>query len=209
MAGTQQVRTCPSCGAMNMGNVANCLRCGAPMAAPRPQPPQAPPPPAWQQPAAPPSYQPPAYQPAPPAWQQPPAYQQPPAAPYGYGYSQPQYGNNSGTGGPPPPEVSGWNWGAFFWTWLWGISHGVWISFVVFLLGFIWNIYLGLKGSELAWRSRRFDSIEQFKATQRAWAMWGWIFFFINLIGTVIAVFVIMAAVAAGTLDLDALGLDF
>lgn len=251
--------TCPRCGAINVGNLANCLRCQAPLqptptpAAPPPTPvagaPAPPPapaahvpdqpsvgtrrcnfcgaqvpaqyrfctacgrpmdvaaaaaPPTWQSPtppvvpaAAPPAWQQPAaYQPAPPGWP-------PPAA--GYPYPQPVFANNSGTGGPPPREILGWNWGAFFWGWLWGLAHGVWISLLVFLLGGIWHIYLGIKGSELAWRSRRFESVEQFKATQRAWAIWGWVFFVGGLVLVVVATLVIVAAVAAGTLDWDAL----
>ncbi len=85
--------------------------------------------------------------------------------------------NTSGQGGPVPDEVKnmGWNWGAFWLTWIWGIGNGVWISFVALVLGIIWSVVLGLKGNEWAWQNRRFESIEQFRETQAAWSKWGWI----------------------------------
>ncbi|MEK7679317.1 MAG: hypothetical protein AAB356_03905, partial [Deltaproteobacteria bacterium] len=54
-----------------------------------------------------------------------------------------------------PKEIEGWNWGAAGLTWIWGASHRVWISFLVFIpiVNFVVLIYLGLKGSELAWRA--------------------------------------------------------
>jgi len=85
--------------------------------------------------------------------------------------------NTSGQGGPVPDEVKnmGWNWGAFWLTWIWGIGNGVWISFVALVLGIIWSVVLGIKGNEWAWQNRRFESIEQFRETQAAWSKWGWI----------------------------------
>ena len=85
------------------------------------------------------------------------------------------------------------------------MANGVWISLLICLLGFIGSIWLGAKGSEMAWAKRRFDSVEQFKGTQRAWATWGWVFFALNLVGGVIIALVfgatIMAAIASGGFD--------
>lgn len=55
-------------------------------------------------------------------------------------------------------------------SWIWGIGNGVWISFLVLILGTIWSIVLGVKGNEWAWQNRHFESIQQFKETQAAWA---------------------------------------
>lgn len=33
--------------------------------------------------------------------------------------------------------------------------------------------YLGVKGNELAWEHRKFESVEQFKEVQRKWMYWG------------------------------------
>lgn len=91
--------------------------------------------------------------------------------------------NTSGTGGPVPEEIKGWNWGAFWLNWIWGIAHNVWIALLVFCLPVIWQIVLGVKGSEWAWQQRQFDSVEQFKQTQAVWSKWGWI---IGLVGIAI-----------------------
>jgi len=91
--------------------------------------------------------------------------------------SQSQLENTSGKGSLAiiPQEIRGWNWGAFFWGWLWGVSNKVWISLLTIIpfIGFIMLIVLGIKGNEWAWQKRRWDSIEHFKRTQSAWAWWG------------------------------------
>jgi len=40
--------------------------------------------------------------------------------------------NTSGTGKLAilPPEIKGWNWGAFWLTWIWGIRNRTWIAFL-------------------------------------------------------------------------------
>ena len=91
-----------------------------------------------------------------------------------------------------PAELKGWNWGAFFLSWIWGIGNRVWISLVVLVLGFIpvvggigaliMAVVLGLKGNEWAWQNREFESVEQFKKVQKAWAIWGLVVFVLGLI---------------------------
>jgi hypothetical protein len=107
--------------------------------------------------------------------------------------------NTSGQGGAVPAEVMGmgFNWGAFWLTWIWGIAHGVWNSFLVLVLNIIWSIVLGVKGNEWAWRSRRFDSVEQFRQTQAVWSKWGWILFIIWLVLAVIVMLLAGAAILA------------
>jgi hypothetical protein len=76
-----------------------------------------------------------------------------------------------------PTELIGWNWGAFSLTWLWGISNQVWISLLALipfpLISIAMMIILGIKGSELAWQYKKWDSIEQFQKSQRKWKFWG------------------------------------
>ena len=105
--------------------------------------------------------------------------------------------NTSGTGGPVPEEIKGWNWGAFWLSWIWGIAHNVWLALLVFCLSIIWNIVLGIKGNEWAWQHRQFDSIEQFKETQAVWAKWGWILFFVSL--AIAILWIVFAVVLAGS----------
>ena len=42
--------------------------------------------------------------------------------------------NNSGQGkmAALPPELTGWNWGAFFLTWIWGIGNSTFIALLAF-----------------------------------------------------------------------------
>lgn len=73
-----------------------------------------------------------------------------------------------------PPEIQRWNWGAFLLNWIWGIGNNVLLALLVFvpLFGFVWLFVLGAKGSEWAWRNKRWDSVAHFQATQRKWAKW-------------------------------------
>lgn len=74
-----------------------------------------------------------------------------------------------------PEEIRGWNWGGFFLSWIWGIGNKTWIAFLAFVpfIGWITNIYLGIKGNELAWKNREWQDATQFKATQKKWAIAG------------------------------------
>lgn len=88
--------------------------------------------------------------------------------------------NNSGCGinnqtETVPEEILGWNWGAFLLPWLWLWTNQVWIGLFCFVpqIGWVMSIGLGAKGNEWAWKSRRWNSIEQFKAHQRGWAIAG------------------------------------
>jgi hypothetical protein len=76
-----------------------------------------------------------------------------------------------------PEEIKGWNWGAFLLSWIWAIGNNVWIGLLVFIpyLGFIMVIVLGVKGSEWAWSSKNWDSIDHFLSVQKKWATWGFI----------------------------------
>lgn len=92
--------------------------------------------------------------------------------------------NNSGTGGifdlsiPVPAEIKGWNWGAFLLSPFWLVSNRVWIGMLAWMpiVGFWMAIALGAKGNEWAWKSRKWQSIEQFQTHQRKWAIAGIIF---------------------------------
>ena len=88
----------------------------------------------------------------------------------------------------------GWNWGAFFLTWIWGLSNGVTQSLwaLVPIWGFIYSFVLGAKGNQWAWEGREWDSIEQFRASQRKWAIWGFVTF------VVIFLFYLLIAASGG-----------
>jgi len=122
--------------------------------------------------------------------------------------------NTSGGRGYVPNEARGWNWGAFWFTWLWCIVHRLWIVMLVaastaILAGFgiwtigsiiggtealfifyalvaslAWRIVLGVRGNHWAWQHRKFKSIEQFKETQKYWAQIGWILVAMKILTT-------------------------
>jgi len=89
-------------------------------------------------------------------------------------------GNNSGEGSSVVPEgVKGWSWGAFFWNWIWALGNSTYIGLLALVpyVGFIMAFYLGFKGRELAWKNKRWDSLEHFNRVQRSWTKWGLIVF--------------------------------
>ena len=72
-------------------------------------------------------------------------------------------------------ELRKWNWGAFLLTWIWGIGNGVMRSFLVLIpfYGLYEWFMLGINGNRWAWEKRRWESVEQFHRSQRAWAKGG------------------------------------
>ena len=122
--------------------------------------------------------------------------------------------NNSGSGNifdasvTVPKEIQGWNWGAFFLPGFWCIPNRVWIGLlawtdfslitVLFTFGMTWPIMaviLGVKGNEWAWKSRRWQSVKDFKRHQRLWAIAG---FFIAAVILLIASLVVVGILALG-----------
>jgi hypothetical protein len=85
--------------------------------------------------------------------------------------------NNSGGGKGilPPDGIKGWSWGAFLLNWIWAVFNKTWIGLLCLLpyIGFVAAIYLGIKGRELAWRNKRWESVEHFNQVQRKWSVWG------------------------------------
>ena len=90
--------------------------------------------------------------------------------------TMPQQQNTSGQGRQAviPNEIRGWNWGAFLLPVIWGAWNNVWWWLLLLIPYFdiIWILVMGAKGSEWAWRSKRWDSVEHFKRTQKKWRNW-------------------------------------
>lgn len=86
-------------------------------------------------------------------------------------------------GQPLPEGIRGFNCGAFFFTWIWGLAHGVYWPLVILVVGLIPGvgaivsiviaIVLGCQGNELAWKNRRWRDVEEFKTVQKIWNNWG------------------------------------
>jgi hypothetical protein len=97
--------------------------------------------------------------------------------------------NNSGQGKDAtiPAEVAymGWNWGAFFLNWIWGLRNHTRIALLTLIPGpcFVMPFVLGSRGSEWAWQNQRWRDVEHFKLVQRAWAWAGLVVFVAGIIG--------------------------
>ena len=67
--------------------------------------------------------------------------------------------NNSGQGKLTalPPQLIGWNWGAFFLTWIWGIGNSTMIAFLTWIpiVNLVMIFILGARGNEWAWQNKR------------------------------------------------------
>jgi hypothetical protein len=85
--------------------------------------------------------------------------------------------NTSGQGAAAvlPAGVDRWNWGAFLLSWVWGIGNSTFIALLALVpfVNLVMPFVLGARGSEWAWRNKRWESVEAFRATQRRWAQWG------------------------------------
>lgn len=71
-------------------------------------------------------------------------------------------------------EISRWNWGAFFFTWMWGIFNRSYWTLLAIIPGFglIWTFVCGLNGNEWTWKNKKWESAEQFHSVQKKWALY-------------------------------------
>jgi len=74
-------------------------------------------------------------------------------------------------------ELAKWNWGAFLLSFIWGSFNGVGRAWLVWvpIYGFYELFLLGKNGNRWAWEGKRWQTIDAFHATQRKWAIWGWV----------------------------------
>lgn len=127
-------------------------------------------------------------------------YLPPAPPPPGFGYNLPPDGNTSGMGEgyPLPPGVSGFNAGGCVPFGLFAFINGNTLWGIISLIGLIispaqlvYAIYIAIQGRELAWRNRRFDSLEQFQDTMQPWNIGGLV-----LLGLGVIAFITYIAVA-------------
>jgi hypothetical protein len=94
----------------------------------------------------------------------------------------------------PPRDTEGWTFAGCVPAGLFGFVNGSTLWGVLGLLGclgvpivsWVYAIYVGIKGKELAWQNRRFDSVYQFRDTMRAWNSWGIFWMVIGIIGFIL-----------------------
>ena len=90
----------------------------------------------------------------------------------------------------PAEAPRGWNWGAFWLTWIWGIGNQVWIALLALIpvVNIVMAFVLGAKGNEWAWKAKQWNSVEDFRRTQRVWSIIGWILGALAVLFTIIMV---------------------
>ncbi|MCK4501069.1 hypothetical protein KAU11_11275 [Candidatus Babeliales bacterium] len=83
-----------------------------------------------------------------------------------------------------PPEIRGWNWGAFFLNWIWGLGNSTYIALLCLIpfVNIVMIFILGAKGNQWAWQNKRWNSIEHFKRVQTNWGIAGFIVFIISVL---------------------------
>ena len=100
--------------------------------------------------------------------------------------------NNSGMKQNTFPEgIKGWSWGALLLNTIWGVFNRSYIGLLALIpyVGFVFAIYLGLKGRELAWKNKYWESVEHFNAVQRKWTLWGvWLTLLPAILGILAAI---------------------
>ncbi|QPK06326.1 cytochrome c oxidase assembly factor Coa1 family protein [Vibrio kanaloae] len=72
-----------------------------------------------------------------------------------------------------PEQIKGWNWGAFAFNWIWGIRFRTYRALWMFVpfINIAMPFVLGFKGNEWAWRHNQWNSVEEFKKSQRKWSI--------------------------------------
>ena len=101
--------------------------------------------------------------------------------------------------------IGKWNWGAFFCTWIWAVCHKTywpllilvvaWIPYIGQVCSISLCVYLGLKGSRIAWNSGRYDDFGAYKKAQKNWAIVGIILFILSIALSAFSVYSVLSAI--------------
>ena len=99
-----------------------------------------------------------------------------------------------------PKEIRGWNWGGFFFTWIWGIGNRSWLAVIFGIISAVFAVVadeykadswisltftvmtsavIGIQGNQWAWQNKKWSDVTHFKRTQKRWAIAGLILFII------------------------------
>lgn len=101
---------------------------------------------------------------------------------------------------PDPYELKRWNWGAFYFGWLWGVCNGVYwplitlIPYVGQIAALIIAFILGANGNRYAWENYK-GSFADFKATQHSWTVAAGVCFAVTIVLIILAIIIIVASV--------------
>ena len=101
-----------------------------------------------------------------------------------------------------PPEIDRWNWGTFYFSWLWGIVHGIYwplvlaiaigllvlvadtgyIDILATIASIVISVILGINGNRWAWEEKYWASIADFSRTQHKWDVAGLCAFIVSVV---------------------------
>ncbi len=87
--------------------------------------------------------------------------------------------NTSGQGEKvqPPAIIKGWNWGAFFFGFIWGIFYIHSLKLLIFFIPIVGRIVGGKFGNQWAWQDTKWNNIMSFRNSQNTWAAAGIAFY--------------------------------
>lgn len=73
------------------------------------------------------------------------------------------------------------NWGAFFFSWIWGLCNKCYLTLIIIPVAFVpviggiaslaMAIWFGVEGNKWAWQNKRWNSIDHFHSVQKKWAI--------------------------------------
>ncbi|AVK62390.1 ribonuclease G [Lactobacillus sp. CBA3605] len=98
-----------------------------------------------------------------------------------------------------PAEVKGWNWGAFMFSFIWGIGNRTYLPLLTLIpiFNIVWVFVVGFKGNGWAWQKGQYTDVETFKAVQSTWNRAGLVQFIIWIVLVALYIFVFGAIVSA------------
>lgn len=96
-----------------------------------------------------------------------------------------------------PKEIKGWNWGAFSFSWMWGIGNKTYLPLLnlIPIFNIVWIFITGFKGNEWAWQKGDYQDIETFKQVQKTWNIAGIAAFIIHVLVFILYIFIIFVSV--------------
>ena len=98
-----------------------------------------------------------------------------------------------------PENIRGWNWGAFYFSWLWAVCNGIYWPLVVLIPVVGWlsilviMIILGINGNQWAWEKKQWRSIEHFKQVQHNWAIAALCVFILAVLSTLFIILILFS----------------
>ncbi len=98
-----------------------------------------------------------------------------------------------------PDEVKGWNWGAFMFSFIWGIGNRTYLPLLTLIpiFNIVWVFVVGFKGNGWAWQKGNYQDVATFKAVQRTWNTAGLVQFILCIVIGVLYIGVFATALNA------------